>query len=76
MDYWKSMVLFWILFAAGTATGLMSLILDISVLMIACMVLIFAGMVQYMVFYRCPSCGGHLGRGLPNYCPHCGEKLK
>lgn len=25
--------------------------------------------------WRCPSCGGHLDRGVPKYCPHCGEYL-
>ena len=28
--------------------------------------------------WRCPKCGGHLGRmgDGPDRCPHCGEKLK
>lgn len=77
MDHRKSMALFWVLFAAGVAIGLLSLILDSFGLMIACMVLMIAGVIQYMIFYRCPSCGRHLGRGFPpNYCSHCGEKLK
>ncbi len=76
MDHWKSLVLLCILFAAGITAGLLSLILDSAGLMIVCMALIFAGLIQHMIFFRCPSCGGHLGRGLPNYCPHCGEKLK
>lgn len=25
--------------------------------------------------WRCPCCGGHLDRGVPQYCPHCGEYL-
>lgn len=26
-------------------------------------------------FWRCPFCGKHFGRDVPQYCPHCGESL-
>ena len=25
--------------------------------------------------WRCPVCGEHLGRGRPEFCPHCGALL-
>ena len=30
----------------------------------------------WLIFGRCPTCGGYLGSGGGKYCPHCGEKLK
>lgn len=41
---------------------------------IAC-VIIAAALLQYLVFFRCPHCGKHLDRGLPDYCPKCGAEL-
>lgn len=42
------------------------------------LVLIVAGVVVQLIFWRCPSCGRYLGRphfGSMNYCPHCGAPL-
>ena len=25
--------------------------------------------------WRCPHCGGHLGRDVSQYCTHCGKRL-
>ncbi len=36
----------------------------------------FAGTVIWIIFGRCPKCGENLGRNLPEYCPHCGEKIE
>lgn len=34
-------------------------------------------LVLWIIFFRCPKCGSHLGRIDENYtyCPHCGVKL-
>ena len=76
MDHWKSLWLFWVLFSAGAVAAAVGSIVEASWLVLAGVILILAAMAQYLIFYRCPSCGGHLGRGFPSYCPHCGEKLK
>ena len=36
------------------------------------------GMIQALLFYKCPHCGQRFNlRGkLPAYCPHCGAKLE
>lgn len=26
-------------------------------------------------FWRCPHCGGNLGRDVSHYCTHCGHRL-
>lgn len=31
--------------------------------------------VFWLLFGRCPACGGALGRAAGKYCPHCGEKI-
>ena len=39
---------------------------------------IFAGLIQAEIFYRCPHCHKSLElRGnVPQYCPNCGEKIR
>lgn len=34
-----------------------------------------AGVAVNLKLWRCPHCGQHLGRGVPTYCPRCGEYL-
>ncbi len=69
MKYRWSFAIFWGCMAVGFV-------------MLLCQVLIgalvaFAGIVQALIFYRCPHChAGLLWRGWPpNYCPNCGEEL-
>lgn len=39
--------------------------------------LALASIVLRILFNRCPSCGGYLGRWIGfDYCKHCGEKLE
>lgn len=33
------------------------------------------GVIFWVIFGRCPRCGGFLGRSSGKYCPHCGEKV-
>ncbi len=35
----------------------------------------FTGAAIWLVFGRCPACGGFLGRLYGKYCPHCGEPI-
>lgn len=37
--------------------------------------LIFALVVFFVIFFRCPRCGKFLGRIDGAYCPFCGKKL-
>ena len=80
MDYRKSYILLWVLFAAALlmgafltcVTGSEGLGLGIGVLLMA------AGIVQMLLFFRCPHCGAlwDTRGGIPNYCPKCGKKIK
>ena len=49
-------------------------------LMIASVILAgILGLVQYLVIYRCPKCGGYPGRafwGYPKHCQACGTPLE
>lgn len=36
----------------------------------------FAGLIFFITFYRCPSCGEFLGRNRGPYCHQCGEKFR
>ena len=35
----------------------------------------FTSLIFWLVFGRCPVCGGFLGRIAGKYCPHCGEEI-
>ena len=30
----------------------------------------------HSTIWRCPQCGGSLGRGKPNHCPHCDREME
>lgn len=36
----------------------------------------FAALFVNVKYWRCPYCGGHLGRDPGQFCRHCGEELK
>lgn len=45
---------------------------------VAALVLLLGGLLQAVVFYRCPHCGKSLlpyRNGVPKHCPECGEEL-
>ena len=67
----------WILWTAGALIALLGTVgePDSTVLCVIGILLMLGGCVFRVVFYRCPSCGAYLGRGLPEYCPHCGAKI-
>lgn len=35
-------------------------------------VLMISNIIRF-AFYRCPNCGGYLGRMTNEFCPHCGR---
>lgn len=71
MDYRKSYILLWVLFAAALlvcaflmcVTGSEGLGFGVGVLLMA------AGIVQTLLFFRCPHCGAMWDTrgGIPNY---------
>ena len=36
----------------------------------------FAGLFVWIIYGKCPKCKKHLGRTMPEYCPHCGERIE
>lgn len=57
-----------LLYLAASATG-------IGLFYIAGGAAAFAGVLCWLLFGRCPSCGRFLGRTDGSYCPHCGKKI-
>ena len=43
--------------------------------LIAGFLLLIGDVAFYYVFYRCPNCGGFLGRNSSEFCQHCGQRL-
>ena len=80
MDYRKSYILMWVLFAAGIIVGeLLTALTGNDVLGWGVGVLLMAaGIVQTLLFFHCPHCGAlwDTRGGIPDYCPKCGKKIK
>lgn len=80
MDCRKSYILLWELFAAGIIVGgLLTYMTGNHVLGWGIgFLLMAAGLVQMLLFFRCPHCGvlWDTRGGIPNYCPKCGKKIK
>lgn len=76
MSYLQSHSLCMVLFVVGLLvawmfnTSLVGLILSL--------VLILGGLIQYLIFFRCPHCHKSLvslNFNIPSQCRHCGHKL-
>lgn len=48
---------------------------NIDVLSYIALALLFISGLFFLIFGRCPCCGGSLARNPGKYCQHCGEKL-
>lgn len=66
---------FWLILAAGAVIGLLGAQADREALSLAGIFVMFAALIFYVVFYRCPHCGKFLDRSGGEFCPHCGKKI-
>ncbi len=77
MNYRKSQRLMWGLFIIGFL--LMAVGYKNGMYSVLGVLFIIGGILQQVVFYRCPYCNKSLMNcrdGIPQYCPHCGSELK
>ena len=67
----------WILWAVGALVAFLGTVgePDSTALCVIGILLMLGGCVFRVVFFRCPSCGACLDRGMPEYCHHCGAKI-
>lgn len=77
MDYKKGEKLFSVSSYICVALVLASSILRIRWLSAAGLGVLALGLLQMVLFYKCPHCGARLEpRGpVPKFCPNCGKKL-
>lgn len=78
MDYRKSEKLFSAACYLCIALVVVSTFLEIRWLSAAGLGILVLGVLQMLLFYKCPHCGARLSLRdkKPAYCPECGEKLK
>ena len=64
----------------GGITGrtVIGVFLEIGWLLWPGAVVVMADVLQTLLFFRCPYCGGHWDPrgGIPHYCPECGEYIR
>ena len=67
----------WILWAVGALAALLGIVgePDSAALCVTGILVMLGGCVFRILFFRCPSCGAYLDRGMPEYCHHCGTKI-
>ena len=77
VDYQKSYELLWVGLIAGFVLMLIGGSLEIGWLLWLGAAVFMAAVLQTLLFFRCPHCGGHWDArsGIPHYCPECGEPL-
>ena len=77
MDYRKSYVLMWIGVIAGFVLMFIGGSTAIKWLLVTGGVVFLSAVLQTLLFFRCPHCGGHWDTrgGIPHYCPECGELI-
>lgn len=78
MDYQKSYALLWVGLIAGFVLMLIGGSLEIGWLLWLGAAVFMAVVLQTLLFFRCPHCGGHWDArsGIPHYCPECGEYIR
>ncbi len=75
MNFRTSRKVMWALFACGALVGLLGI--ERPAVLVAGVVIVWAGLGVVLLFWVCPHCG----RSLPSreakiqYCPYCGKKL-
>lgn len=82
MDYKLSRKLMWIGIDSGLVLLAASMCVKneklVTILMIAAVAVFALGLLQALLFYKCPFCGCRLIKytgGIPEHCPGCGEYL-
>ena len=77
MNYKRSKKLFSVMCYLCLALVLVSTILEIRWLSAAGLGVLALGLLQMVLFYKCPHCGAQLEpRGpVPKFCPNCGTEL-
>lgn len=78
MNYKKSRQLMNIGIWGGIAVLVVFYATDIMLFGVLVMILVLGGMLQALVFYKCPSCNVHFNirGGQPDFCPKCGCDLE
>ena len=79
MNYKKSYFFYEMGIFLGLPLSMIGLILPVLWLAILGLVIFTAGILQTIVFYRCPYCGKNLDPRRANatkFCPECGKKLE
>ncbi len=73
----RAKAIMWCLMIPGVLLEILFLLLgeqNIALLLIGGG-LMMSSLIIWAVFWRCPDCGKHLGRGAVEYCPYCGRFL-
>lgn len=68
----------YLIYTLGAACMLMIILLGVTESMVflwLALAFVVAGIAVNLALWRCPHCGGHLGRDVSQYCTHCGKKL-
>lgn len=58
----------------GGFIGLYGSLIDFAEMCIAGCVILILGVLFFLIFFRCPHCGRHLGRDHGPYCQYCGKE--
>lgn len=79
MNYRKSHRLMWGLFIVSFLLLAVGYTKNEMIYLVIGTLCTIAGILQSVIFYRCPYCYKSLmdcRDGIPKYCPHCGNELK
>ncbi len=76
MDYKKARKLIYWLAGIGTAVLLLGAWAQRPAFMAPGVALVISTVFVNLKYWRCPHCGGHLGRDIGRYCMHCGKELE
>ncbi len=77
MNYKESYRLLNIGCVAAMALALFACMVQIIWIGVLGLIILVLGMLQTLVFYRCPHCGSlfSIRARCPKFCPECGQKL-
>lgn len=64
-----------LLFGGAIVAGVGVWGFDNTIAMLVGLGMMLFSIVVWWLYFRCPQCREHLGRGNPKRCPHCGAQL-